>query len=97
VRLAPDEQIEVFRIVQEGLGNARRHAGARRVDVAIWQRNGRRTVTVTDDGIGFEHHAATEGQGLANMKLRAEAIEGSLRLRSSPGRGTAIEVVLRPV
>jgi len=31
------------------------------------------------------------------MKLRAEAIEGSLRLRSSPGRGTAIEVVLRPV
>jgi signal transduction histidine kinase len=36
------------------------------------------------------------GQGLENMKLRAEAIEGRLSLRSSPGRGTAIEVVLRP-
>jgi signal transduction histidine kinase len=96
VRLAPDEQIEVFRIVQEGLGNARRHAEARRVEVAISQRSGRRIVTVRDDGVGFEHEAAASGQGLENMKLRAEAIEGRLSLRSSPGRGTAIEVVLRP-
>ena len=42
VRLAPDEQIEVFRIVQEGLGNARRHADARHVEVSITQRAGRR-------------------------------------------------------
>jgi signal transduction histidine kinase len=96
VRLAPDEQIEVFRIVQEGLGNARRHAGARHVDVAITQRGGRRTVTVTDDGVGFEHEGVSSGQGLENMKLRAEAIEGRLNLRTAPGRGTAIEVVLRP-
>jgi signal transduction histidine kinase len=96
VRLAPDEQIEVFRIVQEGLGNARRHAGARHVDVAIGQHGGRRVVTVTDDGVGFEHEAVASGQGLANMKLRAEAIEGRLNLRTAPGHGTAIEVVLRP-
>jgi signal transduction histidine kinase len=97
VRLAPDEQIEVFRIVQEGLGNARRHAGARHVDVVIAHRGGRRVVTVKDDGVGFEHEAVASGQGLQNMKLRAEAIEGRLDLRSAPGRGTAIEVVLRPV
>ena len=96
VRLAPDEQIEVFRIVQEGLGNARRHAGARHVDVAIVQKGGRRVVTVTDDGVGFQHQEVASGQGLENMKLRAEAIEGRLNLRSTPGRGTAIEVVLRP-
>jgi signal transduction histidine kinase len=96
VRLAPDEQIEVFRIVQEGLGNARRHAGARRVDVDISQRSGRRIVTVRDDGVGFERDAAAPGLGLTNMRLRAEAIEGRLSLRSAPGRGTAIEVVLRP-
>jgi signal transduction histidine kinase len=97
VRLAPDEQIEVFRIVQEGLGNARRHAGATRVEVSIAQRNGRRVVAVRDDGSGFDHEASTSGQGLENMKLRAEAIDGRLSLRSTPGRGTAIEVVLRPV
>jgi signal transduction histidine kinase len=96
VRLAPDEQIEVFRIVQEGLGNARRHAGARHVEVAISQRAGRRIVSVSDDGVGFDEERAGSGQGLENMRRRAEAIEGRLSLRSAPGRGTAIEVVLRP-
>ena len=95
VRLAPDEQIEVFRIVQEGLGNARRHSRAGHVDVSISQRAGRRVVAVSDDGIGFDDESATFGQGVANMRLRAKAIDGELRLRSSPGRGTAIEVVLR--
>ena len=96
VRLAPDEQIEVFRIVQEGLGNARRHAGARRVEVSISQRTGRRVVIVSDDGVGFDEAAVPIGQGIANMRLRAEAIEGELTFRSRSGRGTAIEVVLRP-
>jgi signal transduction histidine kinase len=96
VRLAPDEQIEVFRIVQEGLGNARRHAGAKHVEVEISQRNGRRVVLVRDDGVGFDEDAAATGQGLENMRLRADAIQGELNLDTSPGRGTAIEVVLRP-
>ncbi len=96
VRLAPDEQIEVFRIVQEGLGNVRRHAGARHVDVSIAQRGGRRVVSVSDDGVGFDEETTAAGQGLDNIRLRAEAIEGELSLRSAPGRGTAIEVVLRP-
>jgi signal transduction histidine kinase len=97
VCLASDEQIEVFRIVQEGLGNARRHSDAHRVEVSIAQRNGRRIVAVHDDGVGFDADEAGAGQGLANMKLRAEAIDGQMSLRSTPGRGTAIEVVLRPV
>ncbi|HWQ23166.1 MAG TPA: sensor histidine kinase [Gaiellaceae bacterium] len=96
VRLAPDEQIEVFRIVQEGLGNARRHADATRVEVAITQRNGRRLVTVRDDGIGFDQGGVASGLGLESMRRRAEAIQGRLNLRSTPGEGTAIEVVLRP-
>ena len=95
VRLAPDEQIEVFRIVQEGLGNARRHAGAGHVEVSIVQRGGRRVVSVSDDGVGFDEKRTPAGQGLDNIRLRAKAIEGELRLRSAPGRGTAIEVVLR--
>jgi signal transduction histidine kinase len=95
VRLAPDEQIEVFRIVQEGLGNARRHADARNVEVSIVHDLGRRVVRVSDDGVGFDEEAAVGGQGLANMRLRAEAIEGELTLRSGVGKGTAIEVVLR--
>jgi len=95
VRLAPDEQIEVFRIVQEGLGNARRHAAARHVHVSITQRTGRRVVLVADDGVGFAEAEVPTGQGIANMRLRAQAIDGELTLRTGVGHGTAIEVVLR--
>ena len=96
VALAPDEEIEVFRIVQEGLANARKHAGARHAEVSIIQRGGRRVVRVHDNGSGFESEDAGAGQGLKNMRSRAASIEGVFSFRSSPGTGTAIEVVLRP-
>jgi len=95
ILLAPDEQIEVFRIVQEGLANVRKHAGAQRAEVWIGQRLGRRIVSVRDDGVGFDGEDAAAGQGLKNMRLRAKTIEGGFALRSRPGRGTALEVVLR--
>jgi signal transduction histidine kinase len=95
ILLAPDEQIEVFRIVQEGLANVRKHAGAHHAEVWIGQRLGRRIVSVRDDGVGFDGEGAAAGQGLKNMRLRADTIEGGFALRSRPGRGTALEVVLR--
>jgi len=95
ILLAPDEQIEVFRIVQEGLANVRKHAGAQRAEVWIGQRLGRRIVTVSDDGVGFDGAEAAAGQGLKNMRLRAKTIDGGFNLRSRPGLGTALEVVLR--
>jgi signal transduction histidine kinase len=95
IRLAPDEQIEVFRIVQEGLANARKHAGARRARVQIAERAGERFVTVVDDGSGFDEDEIAAGQGLKNMRARAASIGGGFRLVSAPGRGTALEVVLR--
>ncbi|MDX6505485.1 MAG: two-component system, NarL family, sensor histidine kinase LiaS, partial [Gaiellaceae bacterium] len=95
IRLAPDEQIEVFRIVQEGLANARKHARAGRAEVRIEERAGERFVTVVDDGAGFEEDGIAPGQGLKNMRARAASIGGGFRLVSTPGRGTALEVVLR--
>jgi len=95
IRLAPDEQIEVFRIVQEGLANARKHAQAGRAEVRIVERAGERFVTVVDDGSGFDEHEIAAGQGLKNMRARAASIGGGFRLISAPGRGTALEVVLR--
>jgi len=95
VQLAPDEQIEVFRIVQEGLANARKHAGARHADVRIRLRGDERVVSVIDDGSGFDDETVSAGQGLRNMKARSASIGGGFRVRSQPGRGTALEVVLR--
>jgi signal transduction histidine kinase len=95
VQLAPDEQIEVFRIVQEGLANARKHAGARHADVRIRLRGDERVVSVVDDGSGFDDETVSAGQGLRNMKARSASIGGGFRVRSQPGHGTALEVVLR--
>jgi signal transduction histidine kinase len=95
VRLAPDEQIEVFRIVQEGLANVRKHANARHADVRIMRRSGRRVLVVIDDGTGFESDGDGAGQGLQNIRRRAATIGAAFALRSTPGHGTALEVVLR--
>jgi signal transduction histidine kinase len=96
IRLAPDEQIEIFRIVQEGLGNVRRHANATRAEVVIGLRSsGERFVAIEDDGEGFPSDSPTAGQGLRNMRDRALAIHGGFSVRSTPGLGTALEVVLR--
>lgn len=95
VRLAPDEQIEVFRIVQEGLANVRKHANAERAEIVIGLRDGERFVAIRDDGAGFDGQATEAGQGLKNIEARTKSIEGGFRLTSRPGFGTALEVVLR--
>jgi len=95
MHLAPDEQIEIFRIVQEGLANVRKHAQATRAEVIIGWREGDRFVSIQDDGAGFDGEEVAAGQGLRNMRARAASIEGGFSLRSMPGRGTALEVVLR--
>ena len=54
-----------------------------------------RFVSIEDDGAGFDGEEVAAGQGLKNMRARAASIEGGFSLRSIPGRGTALEVVLR--
>src|SRR6266540_1819689 len=93
--LAPDEQIEVFRIVQEGLANVRQHAGAHRAEVNIGRRGSERFVVVRDEGVGFNGDTDPAGQGIKNLRQRAATIGGAFSLRSTPGQGTALEVTLR--
>jgi signal transduction histidine kinase len=52
-------------------------------------------VVIEDDGEGFPPESPTAGQGLRNMRARASSIDGGFSVRSTPGRGTALELVLR--
>jgi signal transduction histidine kinase len=95
IPLGPDEQIELFRIVQEALANSRKHAGARHAWVQVGARFGKRFVAMRDDGRGFDTTLDGTGLGLRNMRERVALIGGALTLNSAPGAGTALEVQLR--
>jgi signal transduction histidine kinase len=94
--LAPDMEISVYRIVQEGLNNVMKHAQATQVIVEIKRDSQAISVSIFDDGCGFDTSGPqTEkfipaGFGLTGMSERAKAIGGWLELRSARGTGTRI-------
>jgi signal transduction histidine kinase len=87
----------VLRVAEEALHNALRHAGARTVRVALAGSGGRLTLTVTDDGTGFQvdppQPAAARRLGLASMRERARAAGGTLAVTSTP-EGTTVRLAV---
>ena len=89
-----EKQTVIYRIAQEALANAGRHAGASRVDVTLTAAGEGARLRVADDGSGFDPVAARRGGlGLEGMAERAKLVGGELDLRSAPGAGT--EITLR--
>ena len=95
-RLSDEVTIALFRIGQEALTNAVRHASARRVGVRLSLASGQVTMSVRDDGCGFDLHAADRpaGMGLISMREMARARGGSVDIDSRRGRGTRVTVTL---
>ena len=89
-----------FRIFQEAVTNAVRHAEARAITARITTARGRLSMYIRDDGVGFpeERLAATGSLGLLGMRERARSAGGDLRIRSRAGRGTlvALQLPIRP-
>ncbi len=95
--------ISVYRIVQECLTNASKHAQAAQVDVGIerdldldgeHRGDGVVRLTIVDDGKGFEPGGASTGLGLLGMRERVEALHGKLDLVTAPGRGVRIMITI---
>ena len=86
----------LFHIAQEALANIAKHARARQVWVILARDKGYVTLTVRDDGRGFDlsHVTAYEGHGLRNMDARARLLGGRLSVESAIGRGTAVQVTV---
>jgi signal transduction histidine kinase len=88
-------EADVFRIAQEALHNALRHAPAARIEVRLQCEPGRVRLTVADDGPGFERDAVrSRSLGLTTMAERARAAGGSLRIDTTPGAGTTVSLEL---
>jgi signal transduction histidine kinase len=93
-RLSPDVETSLYRIVQEALNNVIRHAKATRVDVLLEHREGRLSLMVEDDGIGFDWPAASNNGrlGLFGMRERVDMLGGRLIIVSVRGQGTVVKV-----
>jgi signal transduction histidine kinase len=94
--LLPGTQEAVFRIAQEGLNNIARHARAKNVRLRLYQRSEGKTpalwLTIRDDGAGYDTAQSNPGMGLANIKLRAAEIGGTVQIESAPGQGASLTV-----
>lgn len=98
VRLSEDIEVSLFRIIQEALMNVRKHSQATAVRVRMWAEPGRMLARVEDNGQGFvleegfRHDHRGRGLGLVGKRERAALAGAALRIESTPGRGTAVEV-----
>ncbi|MGI5140295.1 ATP-binding protein [Streptomyces sp. CA-106110] len=102
-RLSPEAQAHVYRIVQEAVTNAVKHAQPRTIRVKLHEHGRTVTATVTDDGCGMPNPpgartphrargAASQGMGLAAMQERADLLDAYLAFSSVPGAGTRVRL-----
>jgi two-component system sensor histidine kinase DegS len=97
ISLSPDQEMAVFRIIQEALHNIIKYAAATHVDLAFArQSEGGWEITIADNGRGFDLEAAATrvGSGLVSMRERAVIIGGTLDLTSRPGYGTKLTLTI---
>lgn len=99
-RWSQETETTVFRIVQEALTNVHRHSGSRTATIRLIREGSRIVTEVEDEGCGLQPSAGDRAQnppygvGIAGMRERAELLNGRFEIRSAPGHGTAVRVVL---
>ena len=96
-RLDPDSELTLFRVTQEAINNTLKHADATRIDVTLSIDGDSLVLEASDDGTGFALSPHLDGGfgeggiGLSGMRERVIYLDGSLKIRSAPGRGTTVQ------
>jgi signal transduction histidine kinase len=91
-RMEQSNEIVAYRMVQELLNNVIKHADAKNVLIQLVRKQDHFTLTVEDDGKGFDPKEISSGAGLQNIKARAEYLNGTLDIVSSRGEGTSVTI-----
>lgn len=84
------EGMNVYRIIQESVHNALKHAEAKNITVKIEKKESRLQISIHDDGTGFDKTKTESGNGLYNIRKRAKELKADLEIVSEPGSGTKI-------
>jgi two-component system sensor histidine kinase UhpB len=92
--LAAERRIQLYRIAQEAVTNAVKHSGGRSLKLALRSAHGAISLTVADDGAGFDTGAAGATMGLATMRQRAALLGAVLAIESAPGLGTSVRLAV---
>jgi signal transduction histidine kinase len=94
IHLSAEIEQELYRVAQEALNNALKHANANRIAVRLLEEHQTITLEISDDGTGFHPTAVGErgGFGFRGMKERVARLGGELAIQSTPGKGTKIRV-----
>jgi signal transduction histidine kinase len=89
-RLPAELESTVYRLIQEALTNVAKHADADSAEVHLAVEGHAVEIVVSDDGVGMDVEAATDGFGLVGMRERVSLVGGALEIESAPGSGTTI-------
>jgi signal transduction histidine kinase len=93
--LSDSQRTSVYRIVQEALTNCAKHARASKVNVLVSGKGDRIELQIKDDGVGIHAHPRSDsGLGLLGIEERVQELDGKLKLTSSPGHGTSLQITL---
>ncbi len=93
--LSNEAQLAIFRVLQEALSNASKHGKAKEIVVALRFDEQRLTLSVKDDGVGFDTRSTFKGHyGLTNMHERAAKVGGEVLVDSAPGKGTQVTLII---
>ena len=92
--LNKDLHLALYRILQEQLNNVIKHAEASEVMVSLDRNQDKIRLSISDNGKGFTWNGNKGGIGMMNMQTRAENLNGTFELNSSPGKGCTVEVLL---
>ena len=91
--LGSERELMVFRIIQEAIANAVKHAAPTAIDIHLDYKSDGVSIAITDNGSGFNTHAkVTDGLGLNNMHVRADLLKGVLSVISEKEKGTIVKL-----
>jgi signal transduction histidine kinase len=90
--MSHDLKVSIYRIVQEQLGNILKYADATRIDVSLYQRDGRLCIQVKDNGKGFDPRQKRTGIGITNMISRVNVFGGKIQIDTAAGKGCTLTV-----
>jgi signal transduction histidine kinase len=91
--VSSDNKIHIYRIIQEAIQNSNKYSKAERCYIILLKTADKITIRIWDNGIGFNPEKVKQGIGLKNIKDRTKSLNGELKITSSTGNGTTIEVV----